>query len=211
MVLLLLLVIKAFALGASGSVSVLASVIETAVELVAVTGAFLIQRWAARRAVAEAVVGRASAAISMLLAGLGLFGAGLSWGVGLIQVLSPQPVGGGQLALVAMGVALLLVIGTVAVRQMAQPRPSILADPAPTFIALLGLVCATQLRAPGLDGAAAMILAVWIGWGAISRIRPALMILLGSAPAQGSLAQPAGVVSKTLPEGVSVPTTDDRS
>lgn len=190
--LIVLLALKAFAWGASGSVAVMASVIDTVLAIVAAASAMLVGRWAQRRAVPDEQGRRAQAGVTLVQVGLAVAGAAWIGAFGLRQILDPHAVGGGRLALIAMGLALGLVITGVALRQNAQPRPSILADPAPTFIAWLGMASASWLSAPGLDGAAALILAVWLGWGAVSQVRPALVALLSTSgsDALASAAEP---------------------
>ena len=211
--LIVLLALKAFALGASGSVAVLASVIETVLETASVAGLALLSRWGQRRGTSVAQLARAQAAVALILVGLGLAGALVAGGLGLMQILEPRTVSRSWLAIMAMGLALLLVVVGVALGRTSIPRPSILADPAPTFVAGLGMAAASWLSAPGLDGAAAIVIAVWLAWGAVSQIRPALMTLLQpfTPDPEDTLNAPLVHPPTSGSDSSSVPFTDDRS
>lgn len=208
--LVMLLALKAFALGASGSVAVLASVVETGLELLALISSGLVLRWARRTSADADTIARAQAGGDLVQIGLALAAALVLGWLGFWQILQPRAIDASIWALCAMGLALALVIVGVIARFDRVPRPSILADPAPTFVAGLGMAAASWLAAPGLDGAAAMVIAVWLGWGAVGRIRPALEVLMAPPAADPSAAETAPVspsASEDAPPTSSVPFT----
>jgi ferrous-iron efflux pump FieF len=175
--------LKAFAMGASGSVSVLTSLIDSALDLVAMVVLVLATRWAGQRTEPDAVDRRARALATVLQAGL-VFAAAALIGVGAIhRIFVPQPVTGGLWAVGALLLALAL-SGWWAWRvHRGGDRSLILTDLAAGVVALIGLVSGVFLGAPGLDAAAGVVVMVWLFWGAVSSLMPAATVLLNSKDA----------------------------
>lgn len=186
---ILLVVIKAFALGASGSVSILVSLTESALSLSAALASFIAVR---RVAGSEDVTSNLSRANGEALAGLvqaGLvFAAGgfVGWEA-MQRIFDPRPVAGGVLAISVM----LFSIGlTLFVLRMKSSRDdaelsgesarytSIIAA---NFVVLVGVVSGAFLGAPGLDAAAGLVVSVWLVWGGVGLLRESTGQFLGQA------------------------------
>lgn len=182
-VIVAVIALKAFAMGASGSVSVLTSLIDSALDLVAMVVLMLATRWAGQQAELDAVDLRAQALATVLQAGL-VFAAAALIGVGAIhRIFVPQPVTGGLWAVGALLMALAL-SGWWAWRvHRGGDRSLIVTDLAAGVVALIGLVSGVFLGAPGLDAAAGVVVMVWLFWGAVSSLMPAATVLMISKDA----------------------------
>lgn len=189
----LLIALKAFALGTSGSVSILASLADSALDLVASLGVFFAVRWAAAPPDEEHRFGhgKGEALAALVQAGL-VFGSALFIGWEAIQrIFDPRPVAGG-----AWGVAVMLVSiavtgwlvwmqtraiarsGSIAVE---ADRAHYAADLASNVVVLIGVISGAFLHAPGLDAAAGLIVAIWLVWGAFGMLKAAADHLLDRA------------------------------
>ncbi|WP_122466833.1 cation transporter [Brevundimonas lutea] len=190
----LVIAVLAFGLAASGSVSVFALLVCTALDLLAWTGAMAAGRWSAgdmrRGARARAVAG-------VFQSGLGFAAAAFLGWEALGRIFSPRPLIVGEWGVIA--VLLALAAATVAifltrrrVRSDAQPplHETLATELAPSLVALIGAASATWLAAPGLDGAAALVIAVWLAWGAFSLLRGALATLVEPGRASDDTAGP---------------------
>ena len=186
----LLIALKAFALGASGSVSILASLTDSALDLVASLATFYAVRWAAAPPNAEYHYGRGKgeAMAALVQAGL-IFASAVFIGREAVQrMFDPRPVGAGGWALGVMIVSIGLTAGLVwmqtrAVKQtgslaVAGDRSHYAADLAANVVVLIGVVSGTWLRAPALDAAAGLIVAIWLFWGAFGLLKQAADHLL---------------------------------
>ena len=186
----LLIALKAFALGASGSVSILASLTDSALDLVASLATFYAVRWAAAPPDAEHHYGhgKGEAMASLVQAGL-IFASAVFIGWEAVQrMFDPHPVAAAGWAvgvmLISIGVTAGLVwLQTRAFKQtgslaVAGDRSHYAADLAANVVVLIGVVSGTWLRAPGLDAAAGLIVAIWLFWGAFALLRDAADHLL---------------------------------
>lgn len=155
--------VQAFALAATGSIAAAAALTATALHLAALV-ALLVDR-----GVDE---GRSS---RTFLAGMGFTASGLLAVASVARMLRPEGPTAGAVGVVAMVVASALALAASAAsglrRRPATDDPEAVADPSVVLIATIGLAGAAFLGSPALDAAAALILALWIGWGAIEDLR----------------------------------------
>ena len=188
-----LIILKAFALGASGSVSILASLADSTLDLVASLATFYAVRWAALPADEAHRYGRgkAEALAALVQAGL-IFASAVFIGWEAVQrMVRPQPVDHGLwgvgVMVVSIGLTAFLVwrqtqalkaSGSLAV---AGDRAHYAADLAANVVVLIGVASGAWLNAPGLDAAAGLIVAVWLFWGAFGLLRGAADHLLDRA------------------------------
>lgn len=178
----LLIALKAFALGASGSVAILASLADSGLDLVAALGLVFASRWAAGRTEANAQA-RATAVATLiqigLVGGVAIF---LAWEA-LDRIIAPRLITGGVWAVgvVLMAMALAAWLAWRQPRTAGSRPPSMLADLGANAVVLIGVVSGAFLGAPALDAAAGLIVAVWLVWGALGGLRPAMEQLLGRA------------------------------
>jgi ferrous-iron efflux pump FieF len=188
-----LIALKAFALGASGSVSILASLADSSLDLIASLATFFAVRWAAAPPDEEHRFGhgKGEAMAALVQAGL-VFASSIFIGWEAIQRLfDPRPVTSGYwgvaVILISMGLTAWLIwrqgkaikaSGSVAV---AADRAHYATDLAANAVVLIGLISGAFLSAPGLDAAAGLVVAVWLFWGATSVLRNAADQLLDRA------------------------------
>ena len=186
----ILIAIKAFALGASGSVSILASLTDSALDLAASLATFFAVRWAAAPPDDEHRYGhgKGEAMAALVQAGL-IFASALFIGWEAIQrIFDPHPVAAGGWAVAVIIVSILLTgvlvwlqgralkeTGSLAV---AGDRSHYAADLAASVVVLIGVISGSWLRAPGLDAAAGLVVAVWLFWGAFALLKTAADHLL---------------------------------
>ena len=64
---------------------------------------------------------------------------------------------------------------------VAGDRAHYAADLAANVVVLIGVVSGALLKAPGLDAAAGLVVAVWLAWGAVSLLKDAAGHLLDRA------------------------------
>ena len=179
----LLIVLKAFALGASGSVSILASLADSALDLLASLGVFFAVRWAAAPADPEHRYGhgKAEALAGLVQAGL-IFASAVFIGWEAVQrIFDPRPVAAGGWAVGVVVVSIAVTLWLVWMQTQALKKTSSLAvagdrahyaaDLAANVVVLIGVISGAFLQAPGLDAAAGLVVAVWLFWGAISLLR----------------------------------------
>ena len=204
---IVLIAIKAFALGASGSVSILASLTDSALDLAASLAVFYAVRWAAAPPDEEHRFGhgKGEALAALVQAGL-VFASSLFVGwEGLQRMLDPRPVTAGGWAVavivVSMGVTAALVwMQTRALKKtgsmaVAADRAHYAADLAANAVVLIGVGSGAFLNAPGLDAAAGLVVAIWLFWGASGMLRGAADHLLDRAVPEG---QRADIVAAVL-------------
>lgn len=188
-----LIALKAFALGASGSVSMLASLTDSALDLAASLGVFFAVRWAAAPPDAEHRYGhgKGEALAALVQAGL-IFASSVFVGWEAIQrMIDPRPVAAGAWAAAVIVISMALTAGLVwfqgrALRKSGSlavkaDRAHYAADLAAGAVVLIGVVSGAFLNAPGLDAAAGLIVAVWLFWGALGLLREAADHLLDRA------------------------------
>jgi ferrous-iron efflux pump FieF len=188
-----LIVLKTFALGASGSVSILASLADSSLDLIASLATFFAVRWAAAPPDEDHRFGRGKgeAMAALVQAGL-VFASSVFIGWEAIQRLfDPRPVTSGwssvTVMVISMGLTAWLIwrqsraikaSGSIAV---AADRAHYASDLAASAVVLIGVISGAFLSAPGLDAAAGLVVAVWLFWGATSVLKGAADQLLDKA------------------------------
>jgi cation diffusion facilitator family transporter len=189
----MLIALKAFALGASGSVSILASLADSSLDLLASLATFFAVRWAAAPPDEEHRFGhgKGEAMAALVQAGL-VFASSVFIGWEAVQRLfDPRPVTAGSWGVGVMLISMALTgwliwrqsraikaSGSVAV---AADRAHYASDLAANVVVLIGIISGAFLSAPGLDAAAGLVVAVWLFWGATSVLRDAADQLLDRA------------------------------
>ena len=188
-----LIALKAFALGASGSVSILASLADSALDLVASLGVFLAVRWAAAPADEDHRYGhgKGEALAALVQAGL-VFATALFIGWEAVQrIFDPRPVTSGYWGVLIILISIALTGWLVwmqgrAMRQsgslaVAADRAHYAGDLAANGVVLIGVISGTFLAAPGLDAAAGLVVSVWLFWGALGILKAAADHLVDKA------------------------------
>ncbi|HEX8662239.1 MAG TPA: cation diffusion facilitator family transporter, partial [Brevundimonas sp.] len=210
-----LIALKAFALGASGSVSILASLTDSALDLVASLGVFFAVRWAAAPPDADHRHGhgKGEALAALVQAGL-VFASAVFIGWEAIQrIFDPRPITAGYwgvlVILISIAVTGWLVwmqgraikaSGSMAVQ---ADRAHYTADLAANAVVLIGVISGAWLSAPGLDAAAGLVVAVWLFWGAIGMLKTAADHLVDKAlPESEQIAMTTAVLSDPRISGV---------
>jgi len=210
-----LIVMKAFALGASGSVSILATLVDSSLDLVASLATFFAVRWAAAPPDEEHRYGhgKAEALAALVQAGL-VFASAIFIGWEAVQrIFDPRPItaGGWAVGVVVVSIAVTLWLVWMQTRAMrktrslavAGDRAHYAADLAANVVVLIGVISGAYLGAPGLDAAAGLVVAVWLFWGATSILREAADHLLDrAAPDADRAAVVAAVLSDPRISGV---------
>jgi cation diffusion facilitator family transporter len=173
-----LIALKAFALGASGSVSILASLADSSLDLLASLGVFFAVRWAAAPPDEEHRYGhgKGEALAGLVQAGL-VFASAVFIGWEAIQrMFDPRPIASGGWGVGVMLISIALT-GWLVWRQQQVIRKSgslavqadrahYVADLGANIVVLIGVASGAWLAAPGLDAAAGLVVAVWLFWGA---------------------------------------------
>lgn len=204
----LLILLKAFALGASGSVSILATLADSSLDLIASLATFFAVRWAAIPADHAHRYGRgkAEALAALVQAGL-VFASAVFIGWEAVQrMFDPRPVTAGGWAVGAVVVSILITLWLVWMQTQAMKKTASLAvagdrahyaaDLAANVVVLIGVISGAFLQAPGLDAAAGLVVAVWLFWGATSILRDAADHLLDHAgPEEDRVAITAAVLA----------------
>ena len=204
----ILIVMKAFALGASGSVSILATLADSSLDLIASLATFFAVRWAAAPPDEEHRYGhgKAEALAALVQAGL-IFASAVFIGWEAVQrMFDPRPVtaGGWAVGVVVVSIAVtlwLVWMQTQALKKTASlavagDRAHYAADIAANVVVLIGVISGAYLGAPGLDAAAGLVVAVWLFWGAVSLLRDSADHLLDHAgPEEDRVAITAAVLA----------------
>ena len=195
-----LIALKAFALGASGSVSVLASLTDSALDLAASLATFFAVRWAAAPADAEHRHGhgKGESMAGLVQAGLILASAVFVGWEAIHRMFDPRPVAAGGWAVGVIILSMILTAGLVwfqtralkRVRSLAVAgdRAHYAADLAAAAVVLIGVISGSWLRAPGLDAAAGLVVAVWLAWGAVGLLKTASDELLDRSASNDEIA-----------------------
>ena len=188
-----LILLKAFALGASGSVSLLASLADSSLDLIASLATFFAVRWAAAPPdeAHRFGHGKGEALAALVQAGLVFASAAFIGWEAVQRMFNPRPVTAGHwgVAVVLISIALtgwlvwrqgkaVKATGSVAVE---ADRAHYAADLAANAVVLIGVISGAWLSAPGLDAAAGLVVAVWLFWGAAGVLRGAADQLLDRA------------------------------
>lgn len=185
-----LIALKAFALGASGSVAILASLADSALDLVASLATFFAVRWAAAPPDAQHRYGhgKGEAMAALVQAGL-IFASALFIGWEALQrMFDPRPVTSGYWGVLVILISIALTGWLVWMQHRAikrsgsmaveADRAHYVADLASNAVVLIGVISGAFLAAPGLDAAAGLIVSVWLFWGALGLLRGAADHLL---------------------------------
>ena len=179
----ILIALKAFAFGASGSVSMLASLADSALDLVASLGVFFAVRWAAAPADEDHRYGhgKGEALAALVQAGL-VFASALFVGWEAVQrIFDPRPITSGYWSVLVVLISMALTGWLVwmqgrAIRRsdsmaVKADRSHYTADIASNVVVLIGVISGAWLAAPGLDAAAGLIVSVWLFWGALTLLK----------------------------------------
>ena len=185
-----LIVIKVAAWRLSGSVATLASLADSALDLVASLATFYAVRYAVAPPDAEHRYGhgKAEAFGSLIQAGLVFASAALIGQEAIDRILHPMPLANEGWAVAAMAVSTVLTLMLIAaqtrvLRQassvaVAGDRAHYAADVAANLVALVGIALAAVTGAAWIDAAAGLIVTAWLVWGAISVFRQSSLELM---------------------------------
>ena len=210
-----LITLKAFALGASDSVSILASLADSVLDLAASLGVFFAVRWAALPADEDHRFGhgKGEALAALVQAGL-VFATALFIGWEAVQrIFDPRPITSGYwtvlVVLISMALTGWLVwmqgrairrSGSLAVK---ADRSHYVADMSSNVVVLIGVISGAFLAAPGLDAAAGLVVSVWLFWGALALLRSSADHLVDKAvPAADRIAITTAVLADPRISGV---------
>lgn len=187
---LVLVTIKALAWRASGSVSLLASMADSGLDLLASMVTFFAVRYAAAPPDAEHRFGhgKAEAFASLVQAGLVFASAALIGQEAIRHMLEPHELREEGLAVGVMVVSTVLTGGLIAAQSWVLRRTASVAvagdrahyatDLASNAVALLGIGASVWLGVNNLDAAAALVVTALLLWGAVSVFREASSQLL---------------------------------
>ena len=182
---LVLVSIKTAAWVASGSVALLASTADSALDLLASLVTFFAVRYAAAPPDAEHRYGhgKAEAFASLVQGGLVFASAALIGREAVGNLLHPKPIAAEGWAMAVMAVSILLTAGLIAAQGRVLKRTRSVAvsgdrahyasDLASNAIALIGIGASAWLGIAGLDALAALAIAALLLWGAIGVFREA--------------------------------------
>jgi cation diffusion facilitator family transporter len=174
-----LIAVKAIAWQASGSVAILASLSDSALDLVASLITVYAVRYAAEPPDAEHRFGHGKAeAFSSLMQGGLVFASGALVGREAINAwLHPQPVEHGLAGVAVMAISIGLTFALITAQTrvvkasgsiaISGDRAHYAADLASNAVALVGVGAAAWLGLPWVDAVAGLIVALWLIWGAI--------------------------------------------
>jgi ferrous-iron efflux pump FieF len=178
-----LIALKAFALGASGSVSILASLTDSALDLFASLAVFFAVRWAAIPPDHEHRYGHGKAEALAFLVQAGLVFASavfIAWEA-VQRMLDPRPITAGGWAVTVVIISIVVTLGLVWLQSrtiratgslaVRGDRAHYAADLGAGVVVLIGVASGAFLDAPPLDAAAGLVVAVWLFWGALGMLR----------------------------------------
>jgi ferrous-iron efflux pump FieF len=205
---LVLTVIKALAWRASGSVSLLASLADSALDVLAALGTYFAVRYAAHPPDAEHRYGhgKAEAFASLVQAGLVFASAALVGQQAVAHLLHPQPLAYEAWGLAVMAVSIVLTTGLIyAQSQVLKHAQSVAiqgdrlhyaADLASNLIAFAGIGVAALLHAPQADAVAGLLVVAWLVWGAVEVFRRAAYELMDHELDEASRARIAALMKE---------------
>jgi ferrous-iron efflux pump FieF len=185
-----LIIVKAIAWRASDSVAILASLSDSALDLVASLITLFAVRYAAEPPDAEHRFGHGKAeAFSSLMQGGLVFASGALIGREAFNAfLNPRPVEHGLAGVIVMIVSIVLTLGLITAQSrvlkasgsiaIAGDRAHYAADLGSNAVALVGVAAASWLGLSWVDAAAGLVVALWLIWGAIGVFRDASNQLL---------------------------------
>lgn len=186
----LLVTVKAAAWLASGSVALLASLADSALDLLASTITFFAVRYAAAPPDDDHRFGhgKAEAFASLMQAGLVFASAALVGQEAIRTLLDPKPLESGGWALAVMGLSIAMTFLLITAQSWVLRRTRSVAvsgdrahyasDLASNLAALAGIAASAWFGMEGLDGAAALVIAALLLWGAIGVFREAAVQLM---------------------------------
>jgi ferrous-iron efflux pump FieF len=174
----------------SGSVALLASLADSALDLAASLGTFFAVRYAVAPPDREHRYGhgKAEAFASLVQAGLVFASAALVGQEAIERLLHPHPIKAQGLATAAM-VASIALTGLLVLAQsrvlkgvksvaVSGDRAHYMADLAGNFAALVGIGAAALTGQAWIDAAAGLIVALWLVWGAVGVFKQASLELM---------------------------------
>jgi ferrous-iron efflux pump FieF len=180
-----LIIVKAIAWRASDSVAILASLSDSALDLVASLITLYAVRYAAVPPDAEHRFGHGKAeAFSSLLQGGLVFASGALIGREAFHAFfNPRPIEHGLAGVIVMIVSIVLTLGLITAQSrvlkasgsiaIAGDRAHYAADLGSNAVALAGVAAASWLGLTWVDAAAGLVVALWLIWGAIGVFREA--------------------------------------
>mgnify|MGYP006282438157 CR=1 FL=1 len=186
----LLVTVKAIAWLASGSVALLASLADSALDLLASTITFFAVRYAAAPPDDDHRFGhgKAEAFASLMQAGLVFASAALVGQEAIRTLLNPRPLEAEGWALAVMGLSIVMTFLLITAQSWVLRRTRSVAvsgdrahyasDLASNLAALAGIAASVWFGLEGLDGAAALVIAALLLWGAIGVFREAAVQLM---------------------------------
>jgi len=186
----ILIIVKAIAWRASDSVAILASLSDSALDLVASLITLFAVRYAAEPPDAEHRFGHGKAeAFSSLMQGGLVFASGALIGREAFDALMhPRSVEHGLAGVVVMVVSIVLTLALITAQTrvlkasgsiaIAGDRAHYAADLGSNAVALVGVAAASWLGLSWVDAAAGLVVALWLIWGAIGVFRDASNQLL---------------------------------
>ncbi len=181
----ILIGLKAFSWRTSGSVAMLASLADSALDLIASLATFYAVRYAAEPPDAEHRFGhgKAESFASLLQAALVVASGALVAREAVVRILHPTPVTGGVWAVGVMLISIVLTFLLVSAQGRAlkaqdsvaveSDRTHYVLDLASNVAALVGVAGAAFLKIEWLDGAAGLVVAAGFFWGALKVFREA--------------------------------------
>ena len=179
----ILTLLKLAAWIASGSVAALASLADSALDIVAAVATFVAVRYAAAPPDREHRYGhgKGEAFASLLQAGLVFASAALIGQEAVRHLITPQPIQaeGWAVGVMAVSLVLTLLLTRAQSRVLAKAhsvavsgdRAHYAMDIAATIAALAGIGLAALFNSPRIDAAAGLVVAGWLVWGAITVFR----------------------------------------
>jgi ferrous-iron efflux pump FieF len=183
---MMVVALKVFAARATGSVGALTALTDSIVDLLALAMVAGAARSPRQTIDADRRLRRLKG--SMVMAAGAFMGL-----VCLARIAQPVPLSGGLwgpgAALCVMGLTLALAylrgraVAADASHVRGEVRDQSIAELAAAGVLTLGLIAGVLLRAPALDAAAGLILAIWMGWGGWALIRTAADTDRSGAPA----------------------------
>ena len=182
--------VKLIAWSASGSVSMLASLADSGLDLLAALATFFAIRYAVAPPDREHRYGhgKAEAFASLLQAGLVFASAALVGQEALLRLMHPQPIAREGWDVGVMGVSILLtaalvtaqgkVLSTARSVAVTGDRLHYLADLGSNLVALAAIAASGLLHRTELDAVGGLIVAAWLLWGAVGVFRSASVELM---------------------------------
>lgn len=180
-----LIIVKAIAWRASDSVAILASLSDSALDLVASLITLYAVRYAAVPPDAEHRFGHGKAeAFSSLLQGGLVFASGALIGREAFHAfLNPRPVEHGLAGVIVMIISIVLTLALITAQTrvlkasgsiaIAGDRAHYAADLGSNAVALVGVGASSWLGLPWVDAMAGLVVALWLIWGAVGVFREA--------------------------------------